>query len=1224
MKAKKVFNKLTVQLSLLSEPGVSTCRAEVRIQGSQDTPTPPAESNSEKISMECIRDAANFMSLPQESRDVLAQGKNGTVKVNAASLPEKTICGQCHVYETVCSCRKQCDVCQEWFTIDNDCRCSKEYVASLKARITNNMTDESDVISLEDQSDISALIEEKFDAFNLVPPEVSPTVDLSHISDPKARELVEALISAHDKSFSTHRFDVGHFLGFEAELDCIPGSSVIERERIMKPQVKEDLKPIVADLLAAGIIRKASTQGPYLSNSHGVSKPEKGVHIAGKADLHIMKQAGKTTNHSRLTLDLRNLNEHAVTRPKINLPSYEKLVGVFKDKHVTVADLRSMYWSIHTTYNSQHLSNFFFDNHVYTFCSLPMGWVNACFIGQSATELTYSQETMLEFLKYKGWLLNSEDWPFSKIGDLLIVYMDDLCIYSPSNIPNHVQIHGNVIEFLLWATARWGFKIGPDKFSPFIKNFKFLGHFFRVDQSCTTIPPTRLQAIKTFRTPRSCAETLSRLSVIAYHRRYVPAMKLCAAPLQKMAMSGEFVWEEVHQRAWKALLLLTGLEFASHVIDTSRPLFLCTDASQISIAWVLYQIVDGEIKIINLDGKILKSSDRRKPAAVRESLGVVFALISNETAIKGHPKQTLLMTDCIGVSCILRSKATNEKMMEYALFISTFRDLHVKYTVGSSLFLADLITRQYNKIELDNDQDKISAVWSHFSPTLKKNYVGQILTPAMLTDLFIKSPSAEYIDCFNKRAWYDQALSRYHTKDDGPVTSNDAIPVELDFLASLYAGFNGTKMTAEQFQELEASLRNVPAQCLAKSSHGNLNELRKTLFKLDIHKDLIQVLKRKYFPEQYFDKKVIKVADTLTDQDLPIEIAKIVRDAWRKAGMDPDTKSTQLQRKSQVHGRESTEHIPPSSSWNVTADQVRLETGCNDEQTLSDFLEKFLDNQHSESDLLKVFNINETKLREVLQPAARLFLQMHYFFKTGRILTDKNSAIVLRNELPQMDLEAIFNDKPVELKLLLKLLVNIIDHLSNHQYFLFKDVLRIPYSFEGMDHFEIKFNFGETAFEIYALKDICLENYQSVKVEFKFAFVVNQLVCFEQNKNLSVLAIDCAQPVPPYFEFIEVIFHSLIRESFVIQAGTKLGQWKILSLQSKCDFVPLEVPAALLSKCTLAHDALQTFNKRKNLSDKLSRLLMLKKIIFRKNMSLNYTVLRHVKYMWRHLLTRLV
>ena len=89
------------------------------------------------------------------------------------------------------------------------------------------------------------------------------------------------------------------------------------------------------------------------------------------------------------------------------------------------------------------------------------------------------------------------------------------------------------------------------------------------------------------------------------------------------------------------------------------------------------------------------------------------------------------------------------------------------------------------------------------------------------------------------------------------------------------------------------------------------------------------------------------------------------------------------------------------------------------------------------------------------------------------------------------------------------------------------------------------------------------------------------MVSFEQNQNLSVIAIDTAQPVPPYFLFIEVIFHSLIKESFVIQSGTKLGQWKILTLQTKCNFVPMVVPASLMTKCTLAKNALNSFNNRK-------------------------------------------
>ena len=154
-----------------------------------------------------------------------------------------------------------------------------------------------------------------------------------------------------------------------------------------------------------------------------------------------------------------------------------------------------------------------------------------------------------------------------------------------------------------------------------------------MDWGSTAIPPARLEAIKNFRVPCSCAETLSRLSVLAYHHRYLLAMKLVSAPLQRMAMSGVFRWDEVHQRSWKALLLNASLELESHVVDKSRPLFLATDASQISIGWVLYQIIAGEVVVINLDGKLLKGCDRRRPAAIRESLGMMFALISNEAVI---------------------------------------------------------------------------------------------------------------------------------------------------------------------------------------------------------------------------------------------------------------------------------------------------------------------------------------------------------------------------------------------------------------------------------------------------------------------------------------------------------------------------------------------------------------------------------------------------------------
>merc|ERR1712055_1190834 len=81
----------------------------------------------------------------------------------------------------------------------------KKNTSDKKTRITSDMSDEKDVIAVEDQTDVSSLIEDKFDAFNLVPPDIGTTVDLTHIGDTKTRELVESLISAHDKAFSANK-----------------------------------------------------------------------------------------------------------------------------------------------------------------------------------------------------------------------------------------------------------------------------------------------------------------------------------------------------------------------------------------------------------------------------------------------------------------------------------------------------------------------------------------------------------------------------------------------------------------------------------------------------------------------------------------------------------------------------------------------------------------------------------------------------------------------------------------------------------------------------------------------------------------------------------------------------------------------------------------------------------------------------------------------------------
>ena len=74
------------------------------------------------------------------------------------------------------------------------------------------------------------------------------------------------------------------------------------------------------------------------------------------------------------------------------------------------------------------------------------------------------------------------------------------------------------------------------------------------------------------------------------------------------------------------------------------------------------------------------------------------------------------------------------------------------------------------------------------------------LNPQMLTDLLSGSPQAEYLDCFAKRDYYEQSLSKYHSSTKNILTLNDEPqPTELSFLAEVYSGFNKSTISTQQF-----------------------------------------------------------------------------------------------------------------------------------------------------------------------------------------------------------------------------------------------------------------------------------------------------------------------------------------------------------------------------------------------------------------------------------------
>ena len=146
------------------------------------------------------------------------------------------------------------------------------------------------------------------------------------------------------------------------------------------------------------------------------------------------------------------------------------------------------------------------------------------------------------------------------------MYLDDLVIFTPKGVENSEQVHLNVLEYLLWSSAKLGFKIGKGKFKIFKKCFQFLGHFFSTETSSTGIPPEKIKAFGLLRAPRSSAEAISRLGALNYFSPYVPLLRVVSKPIQDMTCSGTFNCTSLHQQCWETLKMLCVLTFQTHVI----------------------------------------------------------------------------------------------------------------------------------------------------------------------------------------------------------------------------------------------------------------------------------------------------------------------------------------------------------------------------------------------------------------------------------------------------------------------------------------------------------------------------------------------------------------------------------------------------------------------------------------------------------------------------------
>ena len=118
----------------------------------------------------------------------------------------------------------------------------------------------------------------------------------------------------------------------------------------------------------------------------------------------------------------------------IRLPSYNDLKSKFENHFCSSFDIAAFYYAIPYPYSDSLLTTFWHKNTLYKFNRCVMGAQSSSYGATRTSMQAFGQQNFLEFCEYKKFEPGSQEMPYLKVEDFLLVYVDDVNIRSNKNM----------------------------------------------------------------------------------------------------------------------------------------------------------------------------------------------------------------------------------------------------------------------------------------------------------------------------------------------------------------------------------------------------------------------------------------------------------------------------------------------------------------------------------------------------------------------------------------------------------------------------------------------------------------------------------------------------------------------------------------------------------------------------------------------------------------------
>lgn len=408
------------------------------------------------------------------------------------------------------------------------------------------------------------------------------------------------------------------------------------------PRLKA-LRNIINDLLAKGVIKPSTSN--YASPAFLVPKGR--------------------PNDYRMVVNYQKLNQKVVF-DSYPVPAIENAFLHFQGaKYFSVLDLNSAYYQVPLSEESARAAAFVTPFGLFQPCRTPMG------LSIGSQVLSRLLDRILGDLKYE-YVYN---------------YIDDVLVFS-SNWSDHLRHLREVFTRLRNA----GLTVNPDKVSLGVTEIKFLGHI--ISGSGIRVNPERIQGIVDCRPPTDLKGVRRYLGLAGYFCRHIPNFSRLAAPLNQLKRKGvHFVWGEEQQSAFEGIQRALSEAPTLQIPDFSKEFYLYTDASDIALAAVLKQKVDGHLAPVAYASRVLTNAERVYSIYERECLAVVFGCERFKQLLE-HTEFTVF-TDNQALSWMRRHVNQLGRIGRWILRLSPFK-FKVVHVRGSENQVADCLSRMFD------------------------------------------------------------------------------------------------------------------------------------------------------------------------------------------------------------------------------------------------------------------------------------------------------------------------------------------------------------------------------------------------------------------------------------------------------------------------------------------------------------------------------------------------